>query len=392
MNVVNSLLGGSSGGAGASTTTQGLDPQIRQLFLNNYTAAQNSANRLPQQQFANWNGYQNNAADITSNAANNLGYGAVQSGIDTANRVTNSSPYMIGSTGYGAANVNAANAGPAAMADSTGYGAMYGNAAQLNGRDIGNYMNPYIGNVVNSTLTDLNRSRQMALNDNNSAAVKAGAFGGSRQALERAKTQEAYDRNTASTLSNLYNTGFSNAQTAAQNDVNNRQAMTLANLGYGNQASQFGAGAYNTAALQNASQANTQNQYNANLAQNANLANQGAYNTAAQFGANAANTASAGNQTAYQNFLNSQLSAANSLGTLGGQQQNLGLQGANAMFNLGSNLQGLQNDQLNAYRQSILDKQAMLNQALGVNPGGGAGATSSSQTQGKGILSSLFGS
>ena len=48
-------------------------------------------------------------------------------------------------------------------------------------------------------------------------------------------------------MANFFKGSFlNNAQTAAQQDVANRQATMLANLGYGNQAAQFGAGAYNT--------------------------------------------------------------------------------------------------------------------------------------------------
>lgn len=260
-NFVGSLFGGSSSGAGASNTssTQSLDPAIRDLFLSNYSNVKSAASGLTPVQYAAPTAYQNAAATATQNLTNGA--------------------------------------------------AKYIDPAQVTNLGISSMMNPYISNVVNSTLTDLNRSRQMAMNDNNAAAVRAGAFGGSRQAVQNALTNEAYDRNTASTLANLYSQGYDTALGAAQYNAGNQQA--------------------------------------------ANLANQSSY---------------------YQNA-------------------NLGLGAANQLYNIGQGYQSYNQNVANAGRQNLLDQIGLVNQALGVNPLGGSGVTSSQSgvTQGKGLLSGLFG-
>lgn len=77
------------------------------------------------------------------------------------------------------------------------------------------YMNPYQEGVINTTMAGLERQRQMQqLNDLN-AATRAKAFGGSRQGVAEALTNEAAQRTAASTLANLQSQGFSQAQTIA---------------------------------------------------------------------------------------------------------------------------------------------------------------------------------
>jgi hypothetical protein len=184
----------------------------------------------------------------------------------------------------------------------------------------------------------------MSLVDNSVNATRSGAFGGTRQGVADSLTNESFGRTAASTLANLNNTNYNSALTAAQADVANRQQTGQANLGYGNTAAQFGAGAANTAALTNA----------------------GASNTSSAFNANATNTANLANQNAYLQNLQLQLQAAGLGNTIGSNQANLGMTNQ-------------------AYNQSILDAQrnlplqqvAIVNQALGINPGGGSGMVSS---------------
>lgn len=93
----------------------------------------------------------------------------------------------------------------------------------------------------------------------------------------------------------------------------------------------------------------------------------------------------AGNQQA--------LAAAGLLGSLGAQQQQMGLQGAAALMGLGGLLQGHEQARLDAIRNLPLEQQAIINEALGINPGGGSGMQSSGSSRSdsyKGILSWAF--
>lgn len=77
------------------------------------------------------------------------------------------------------------------------------------------YMNPYQQEVIDASMSDLNRQRQMQQMADLNTATRAKAFGGSRQGVASALTNEAYDRTAASTLANLRSQGFGNAQAVA---------------------------------------------------------------------------------------------------------------------------------------------------------------------------------
>jgi hypothetical protein len=74
------------------------------------------------------------------------------------------------------------------------------------------YMNPYQQEVIDASMNDLNRQRQMAQMTDLNTATRAKAFGGSRQGVAQALTNEAYDRTAAGTLANLRSQGFGQAQ------------------------------------------------------------------------------------------------------------------------------------------------------------------------------------
>lgn len=94
----------------------------------------------------------------------------------------------------------------------------------LTGDQINQYMNPYQSGVIDTTLADLNRSREMGLNAANDRAIKAGAFGGTGASVERALAQGEFDRNTAGVLANLNAQNYSQAmQTAQQQNASMNQ-------------------------------------------------------------------------------------------------------------------------------------------------------------------------
>lgn len=90
--------------------------------------------------------------------------------------------------------------------------------------DMGQFMNPYLDQVVDSTLADVNRSRQMAVNQTQDQALASGAFAGNRSAIADAMTNSEYARQAAIAAGQLRASGFNTALEAAQN----AQGMDLA--------------------------------------------------------------------------------------------------------------------------------------------------------------------
>ena len=122
------------------------------------------------------------------------------------------------------------------------YGAGIGAAANLTNplqrADIGAYQNPFTSQVIDATTADLERQRQMQQNVIGAQAQQAGAFGGTRQGVESALTNEAFARQLAQTSAGLRQQGFTQAQQAAQTDIQNRlnasnQLANISNLGFG---------------------------------------------------------------------------------------------------------------------------------------------------------------
>jgi hypothetical protein len=80
------------------------------------------------------------------------------------------------------------------------------------------YLSPYTQQVINSTVAQQqqnNAVQQQALKGN---AISQGALGGDRAKIAQAELMRSQGLNDASTISNLYNTGYGQALTAAQAD------------------------------------------------------------------------------------------------------------------------------------------------------------------------------
>ena len=106
---------------------------------------------------------------------------------------------------------------------------LYNQAAA--GPNIGQFMNPYTGMVTATTMQDLERQRQMQMNDIGAQATRANAFGGSRQGVAEALTNEAFARQGANTFANLNQQGFNTALNAAQ--AQQTAQSNLAGQGFG---------------------------------------------------------------------------------------------------------------------------------------------------------------
>jgi hypothetical protein len=87
------------------------------------------------------------------------------------------------------------------------------------------YTNPYENQVVNQSLSDIERSRLMQQNAGGAQAGAANAFGGSRHGIAEAETNRAFADQSARTASGLRQSGYQNAQDMArQAQMQNQQA------------------------------------------------------------------------------------------------------------------------------------------------------------------------
>jgi hypothetical protein len=213
-------------------------------------------------------------------------------------------------------------------------------AAMQGLQGIDTYFNPYVSQVAGHTLDDLDRFRQMAVNQNASDATLSSAFGGDRQAVTDSLTNEAFARQAASTLAGLYSQGFDTSSGLLMSD---KERL-----------------------LQN-------QQLNAGLQQQMNLANMGAANQFAL--ANQATGLQAGlaNQNAGLQGAQVNLAGSGLLGNFANQQQQQLLTGANAVTGVGLQQQAQQQAQLDAAYQQFLrelgypyQQQDVLNKALGM--------------------------
>jgi hypothetical protein len=161
-------------------------------------------------------------------------------------------------------------------------------------------MNPYISNVVQTTLSDLNRQREIQRQTDNAKAVAAGAFGGSRQAVVDAETNRALLDTSARTAADLYKSGYDTASgllvgdldrnlNAAQSNQNADLSIVGQNAGYSQAAS-----------LANQDVAYKRSLADAGYAQEAGLSNQKIDYSAAERDALLAQEAAANNQAALQ--------------------------------------------------------------------------------------------
>jgi hypothetical protein len=282
-------------------------------------------------------------------------------------------PAQTSATGYTSAGVgsqgyNAAQSGQAQTlnADQVAGG-------QIAGANLQAYMNPYENQVVQQSLSDIERSRLMQQNVGGAQAGAANAFGGSRQGIAEAETNRAFAEQAARTASGLRQSGYQNAQQMAGQDIGTRMQAGLANQGANlqagttsaqmdqqralqnqaalNQAGQFGAGASNQASLQNQAALNQARQYGAGATNQASLANQGARNQASQFGSSQNMQAQLANQAAGLSGSQQRLNAGSQLGNLSNLGFGMGQQIQGRMDQQGAMQQALQQQLINAGKQ-----------------------------------------
>lgn len=193
-------MGGSSKSSQSSQSQTSYDPQLKGAFLDNYAHAQQVAGQNPG--------------------------GQAYTGPLSADFSKTSLPQAVsGATQLGS------------------YQAPTISAGQLANTDLTPYLNPFTSDVINTTAGDLSRQYGIDSTNANAQATQAGAFGGSRSAVLSGLVNDNYQRNLNTTLANLRQSGFTNAQQAAQQDITGRLSADTANQNANLQAAGVRAGA-----------------------------------------------------------------------------------------------------------------------------------------------------
>ena len=322
------------------------------LPINQMTAAANLTSQgvpLIQQGAQGMANAQNLALASTNQPGFQQGIGSLYGAADAARAAARIGPAptaQAAQTGYNP-NLQAFQMGPAERLQTQSITAP-GSAQQ--------YMSPYQQAVTDIGVREAQRQDDIARRGRNAAAVKSGAFGGSRQAIMESEAA----RNLSQLKADIQNKGSQEAYMAGQQQFNAEQQARLA-AQQANQQAGLTVGQQNLASLQNTQQLGTQTGLQTSLAnlsnqQQTNLANQalqGQYGlSGAQFGLQAAQqqaAAGTGQIGAAAQQAGIQQNAANMYGNLAGQQANLaGMYGT-----------------LGAQQAGILGQQSQLNQSLG---------------------------
>jgi hypothetical protein len=94
-------------------------------------------------------------------------------------------------------------------------GAASVSGAGLNPQSISTFLNPYTQNVVDTTLSDIGRQRDIALNENASKVAAANAFGNTRRGIQEAAVVDPYARAMATEAGKLRSGAYDAATQAA---------------------------------------------------------------------------------------------------------------------------------------------------------------------------------
>ena len=97
-------------------------------------------------------------------------------------------------------------------------------AAQVAGRDLNPYLNPYTTNVIDASMRDLGNAQAASLNQQGAQASAAGAFGGSRHGIADSATRLGYSQQAGDMANKMNLANYNNAMGLAQGDVSAQNA------------------------------------------------------------------------------------------------------------------------------------------------------------------------
>ncbi len=110
------------------------------------------------------------------------------------------------------------------------------NTGLLRNTDLTPYQNPFQEQVIDNTLLDLDRARQMAVGQDQDRAISAGAFGGSRSGVLEAETNRNFADRAANRVATLRQNMFDRATRLAEGDIGRQMSADQFNLGFDQRA------------------------------------------------------------------------------------------------------------------------------------------------------------
>ena len=193
---------------GSTTSSTSIDPQVKEAYLTNFRQAQGVAGALPTQQFAGFNPmYQAGEEALVNTGLAGPGI----SGTDLAAQMA----------AYGGVYQPAMQTAGQANLGMTGPGS------------IGSYMNPYSQMVRENALGDLESARRAAIQQTGERATQARAFGGSRQGVAEALTNQGFAKQAANLGTTLNEQAFNQAVQMQSADLARQQQAQAANQAAG---------------------------------------------------------------------------------------------------------------------------------------------------------------
>jgi len=303
--------------------------------------------------------------------ANPLVYGSLgtgEAGLGAATGLYRGAIPMIGQA-YGMGQQYAGAAMPMLYA-----GAGPVNAGPLTQAEIAQYQSPYTEAVAQSTMRNLRQQQEEERQREIGNAIRSGAFGGDRAAIARANLMRQQEMATGQTLSNIYQQGYGQALSTAQQ----QQAQALA-AAQANRAAQAQA-AQQMAAL-------GQQQYAQGL---------GAAQAYGGFGQNLyglAQQQAALQQQAAQNLYQMGLGGGQAYAGLGSQAEQQALAGAQAQMAAGQQQQQTEQAAKTAMYNQFMQQQGFPYQQtqflgnLAMGTGALSGSTTTTQSSGSGFFS-----
>ena len=328
---VKSLTGGGGSSAGQTTTTQQVDPQTQAMQQDLYQRSQ----QIAQQPFIPYTGPMVAGFSPDQLRQFQATRGLFESGMgyDPTKALQGMAqeqfkPTIQPVTGFEAPTIEATQAPGAAQIGPVSTPQFRGLLSQ----DIGAYQSPYQQQVIDLAMGDIQRQADIARGSAQDRAIRAGAFGGSRSALLESESQRPYAEQMARTAAGLRQSGFEQAQRAAQSDLARQQQLGV-----------FGAGQEQQRALQQAQLGQQAGIFGAELGQQRRM-QQAQLQQQRQLGG----LDIAGRAALTQPQLEMQARAQRSglLGGLAGQQ----LQGLGLLGGIGQQQQALQQQAIGAQR------------------------------------------
>ena len=193
---------------GTSTSGVNIDPDVKEAFLANFANARNVAGALPTQQFAGLNPMYQAGEEALVNTG-------------------------LAGPGIAGTDLAAQMAAAGGMYQPMQQQTLQANLGMTGAGSIGSYMNPYTSQVRANALADLESARQSAIQQTGERATQARAFGGSRQGVAEALTNQGFAKQAATLGTQLNENAFNQAVQMQAADLARQQQAQAANQAAG---------------------------------------------------------------------------------------------------------------------------------------------------------------